>query len=213
MADTCGICNEDLGELPRTELLCHHICHTSCFLNTIQATNFYDQRFLACVVCEEPFFEQDNDSVQTDETENSDAQRANTLYETNTNFRKDIKYYMYVKRALNRPHRNFRNLLAVKKAEVQDAYMLMKAQYEGLYNTKKDELTQSEEYKLYSQAQKKYLVTYSSLRRKYNVTRAMLYSLRTRPGLKSISSHRWYYSTVRPGYMIRKALRLRLRAW
>ena len=213
MADTtCGICDEEIGELPRTELLCHHVTHTSCFLNRIRQTNYANQILLQCGICEEPFFEeQDNDSVQTDAT--NDTQRANTLYETNTNFRKDIKYYMHVKRALNKPHRNFRNLLAVKKAEVQDAYTLMKAQYEGLYNTKKDELTQSEEYRLYSKAQKKYLNTYASLRRKYNLTRAMFYSLRTRPGLKSISSHRWYYSFVRPGYMIRKALRLRLRAW
>lgn len=208
MADTCALCDTELADTPLTELNCHHTFHTTCLLNTIRGVHFTEWRLLQCSVCEEYIFEiEDHQSVSTD------SGGADHLYNTNPNFRKDIKYYMHVKRALNKPHRNFKKLLAVKKAEVQDAYTLMKAQYEGIYNTKKDELTQSEEYRLYSKAQKKYLHTYASLRRKYNVTRAMLYSLRTRPGLKSISSHRWYYSFVRPGYMIRKALHLRLRAW
>jgi hypothetical protein len=121
---------------------------------------------------------------------------------------------MHLKRQMNKPFSEFKNLVATKKAEVANTYALMKAQYEGLYNTKKDEIMESEQYKMYTKAQKKYISSYSSLRRRYNLIGSSFSALSTKPGCRYIHQPLyWRYRSKQPSYLIRHALHLRLRAW
>lgn len=218
MAQTCGFCEQEIGDVPKIELLCHHFFHTNCFL-----VNFGDQ----CAVCDRPFLqdgewqeveaEADNQSINSNHSETSAAGAARilNLYNTNRHFRRDIKTYAHAVSSMSKPKRELQKLIALKKAELAEPYALIRAQYEGLYNTKKEQLVQSEPYKAYKRADARSQRLYSNLGTKYRVYKHHFYALQDLPGLKRLrrpNEWRWrYYS--RPSSLIRRALRLRLPWW
>ena len=218
MAQTCGFCEQEIGQVPKIELFCHHFFHTNCFL-----LNMGDQ----CAVCHEPFFENENGLEEEGEIEDHDdiesigshvsaataAARVLNLFNTNRNFRRDIKTYVQASSSVSRPRRELHKLIAVKKAELAQPYALIKAHYEGLYNTKKDEIVQSDPYKAYKRADARTQRLYTNLGTKYRVYSYHFAALQALPGLKRLRRPcRWrYYS--RPTSLIRRALRLRLPWW
>ena len=214
MAQTCGFCEQEIGDVPKIELMCHHFFHTNCFL-----VNFGDQ----CAVCAEPFVQEaQEEEEEVEEQEEADAvsvhsthsgyTRIQNLYQTNATFRRDIKTYMHACRSVSKPQKEFKALLAVKKAELTPTYTLMKAQVEGLYNVKKDEVMNSEQYKAYKRADGRMTRYYSNLQRKYNIRNYQLSGLHHIPGLKRLQrSYRRYWNS--PARLIRRALRLRLPYW
>lgn len=206
MAD-CGLCNLALADLPQIQLPCTHRSHTHCFLANLEDTGPFNWRYLECVECHVALFpEPDHVSVAS---HNSEGTRIENLLETNRTFKKDLKFYMHAKRSVSKPLLAFRRLVAAKKAEVAPVYAQIKAQYEGLSNTKKDELMASEEYKTYKRADARSYSLYRGLLRKYNLHRGFYHALRTKPGFKLLSPpSRW---RDRPSWIIRKALRLYLR--
>lgn len=216
MAQTCGFCQQEIGETPKIELLCHHFFHTNCFL-----VNFGDQ----CAVCEQPFLPQehqeDHEEINEDHEEQASVHsddsnlgytRIRTLYDTNPRFRRDIKTYMHAQRSMNKPRKEFQALLATKKAELVAPYTLIKAQVEGLYSVKKDDIMNSEQYKAYKRADGRVTRYYSNLQRNYNIRSYQFTGLHHIPGLKRLQkpAHR-YWST--PARLVRRALRLRLSYW
>ena len=227
MEAACSICNRDLQNLPITELLCHHVCHTFCFLNTIQTANTNNQlHFLACVSCETPVFGQQEEpdftqeAVETEaetETETeaetheymSEHSRVENLYTANAEFRTDIKKYMTALRGSAKPRQVFLKIVAAKKAELQPRYEQIKALYEGLYQTKKNELMSCDEYKAHRKADARAMRYWNLLRNKYNVRGYSLTALRNKRGCKSIRRPRYSFRYT-PQYAIRKAIHLRL---
>lgn len=229
MADLCSICEEILGERPRTELLCHHFFHTECVLTNIANGHPDQMDLLRCVTCQEAIFnavedqeeEEDNTSVVSNNSSNHSyatgaaATRVLNLYNANRNFRRDIKTYAHAVSSMSKPRRELQKLIALKKAELAQPYALIKAQYEGLYNTKKDELAQSESYKTYRRTDARAQRLYTNLGTKYRINKNHFAVLQTLPGLKRLRSTcrwRWRYYN-RPSALIRRALRLRLPWW
>ena len=211
MAQICGFCEHEIGDVPKIELLCHHFFHTNCFL-----LNMGDQ----CAVCEEPFLhdgqgeenEEDAQSVHSHETTGATGTRVLNLYNENRNFRRDIKTYAHALSSIHKHKRDLQKLLAEKKAEVAEPYALMKARYEGLYNTKKEEIVNSEAYKNYKKADARIQLLYTRLGLKYRVYSYHFPAFQNTPGLKRLKGpFRWRY--YRPSSLIRRTLRLRLPYW
>lgn len=221
MEGNCSACEHPLQERPTTQLLCGHSYHTQCFLtNLAVAENIWD---VHCVTCHGgllPDFEHEHQDVEEEEEEeeqedNNDAgtyaaeeERLLNLYDTNETFRKDIKKYVVALRGAAKPRTAFRKLAATKKAELAPVWAQIKAQHEGLYNVKKDELLQSQEYKTFRSADARINRLYSFLRQRYNVTGWGLRCLRTKPGCRSIRRHLSWRNS--PRYIVRRTLRLRL---
>lgn len=228
MEQLCSICNRDIQNFPTTELLCHHVCHTTCFLNNIR--NAEELHFLSCVTCERPVFgdevadeeeeeeeeqtelveeviEQPDNLIMTDE--NNQSNRVNRLFERNEQFRKDLKKYMLASRACAQPYKAFQKIVTAKKTELKPRYAQIKAMYEGLYHTKKNELIASDEYKNYRKADAKMKRYWNLLREKYDVRGNSLQYLTDKKGFKTL--HRPYWSYRRSCQsIIRRALRLRI---
>lgn len=209
MAQTCGFCEHEIGDVPKLELYCHHFFHTNCFL-----VNMGEQ----CPVCDEPFLNEEEEEAQNNNdtasvqsnTSEASATRVLNLYNTNRTFRRDIKTYAHAFSSISKPKRELQKLIATKKAELQEPYALIKAQYEGLYNTKKEQILQSEPYKAYRRADIRMQRLYSNLGTKYRVYSHHFHTLQTLRGLKRLRGpSRWRYHR-RPNSLIRRALRLRL---
>jgi hypothetical protein len=215
MEGNCSVCEELLEGRPTTQLLCGHQYHTQCFLtNLAVAETMGDVHCVTCHVGLLPDFE-DEEEEEEEQEENNDAgtyaaeeERLLNLYDTNETFRKDIKKYVLALRGAAKPRTAFRKLAATKKAELAPTWTLIKAQYEGLYNVKKDELLQSQEYKAFRSSDARITRLFTNLRQRYELTGWGIRALRVKPGCKSIHRHyRWRDS---PRYIMRRALRLRL---
>jgi hypothetical protein len=215
MADTCGLCEGALLDHPQTELRCHHFFHTECLLNNMaHFITLHHHQFhqLQCSLCDEHLLV--DEEVQEDNEEpttvDHTSTRVNRLYDTNEEFRKDIKKYRDALRGASKPRKEFQKRLATTKAEIAPAYALLKSQVKALYTLKKEELVNSTEYKATRSADRTYIKYCTMLRTKYNVGPRMLAHLATRPGCKSLRRPSlWRYSS--PFWLIRRALRLRLR--
>ena len=229
MADLCSICETALLQQPTTEFLCHHKCHTNCFLLTMANTHPTQIFFLHCESCQQAIFPQaeqeqeiegpneeeeeefelegqeDMESVSTWEAE---ADRISNLYDTNAEFRALLKKYRDSIRGFYQPRRAFFQVVRSKKLEIAPLYAQIKAQVEGTYNVKKDQIMNSSEYKMYKKAQAKYQRYWILLREKYNFRHSSLYGLRNKPGCRRL--RRPYFWRDSPCHIIRRALRLRL---
>ena len=217
MEGNCSACEHPLQERPITQLLCGHSYHTQCFFTNLAVTeNVWDTVCVTCHTALLPDFEHEHQDVEEEEEQedNDDAgtyaaeeERLLNLYDTNEAFRKDIKKYVTALRGAAKPRTAFRKLAATKKAEVALTWAQIKAQYEGLYNVKKDELLQSQEYKAFRSSDARITRLFTNLRDRYNLTGWGIRALRVKPGCKSIRRHyRWRES---PRYIMRRALRLR----
>ncbi len=228
MDDTCTFCHHEFQNFPCIELSCHHRFHTHCFLGNlavIATANPDHLLFLPCRTCEEPVFAQqeevdvdqpfeneeeqvqDNQSVHNTDASVAEETRINSLWTTNTQFRQDIQNYIKATRCVAKPRREFQALVKTKKDEVAPTYALIKAQYEGLYNVKKDELMSSTQYKTYRSADMKQIRYWYLLQQKYNLNSLSLIYLRSKRGCKTI--HRPFFWRSKPKYLIRRALRIR----
>lgn len=200
MADLCAICQVALDDQPRTELLCHHSFHTNCLFRRI-AIDHFDTH---CVSCEANLFPEEEDTASVS------SSRVGKLYDTNTRFRKQIKYYSYIRSSMNKHSLNFKKLIHQKKLELAEPYEGIKARYELLYNQKKNDILQSAQYKDYRATRVKLFHSYSALQNRYALTKKDIESLNRKPGLRSLQAPgRWRYRS-RPCFMIAKSLRLRL---
>ena len=214
----CNICEEVLGDRPRTELLCHHQCHSQCFFTNIRVA--YDFSDIECVTCRQPLLppveEPEGEEEEAQEDDNASAEnesvelrnRIQTLWLSNERFQKNVRAYHKANRDVSKPRIAFTKLLALKKAEVMPRFLLIKAQYEGITGVKKDEILESQEYKNYRKALTKSMGMLSRLRQNYRIHFYDLRYLRGFRGLRTLGRGRcrWRES---PSHMIRRAFRLR----
>lgn len=217
MADICAYCEHEFQNFPRIELACHHSFHTHCFLANLTTTNPEHLVFLPCRTCEQPVFahaqeeEEEQEEAQSVESTHSgthEQTRLSNLWDTNPTFRREVQTYMKATRDVSKPRIAFQKLVKTKKTELLPTYTQIKAQYEGLYNVKKDEIQASVEYKTFKSASARQARYWNLLREKYDVTTWGLHGLRGKRGCKSI--RRPFYWRDTPQYIIRRALRLRL---
>ena len=219
MADICTLCQHEFQNFPRIELACHHSFHTHCFLANLGTVNPQNIPFLQCTTCEQPLFAQheegeeveetfENQSVASTHSRTIEETRVSNLWETNPTFRKDIKEYIKTTRSVSKPRLAFQRLLKTKKTELQPIYSQIKAQYEGLYNVKKNDIMSSNEYKEFRSAEAKVARYWTLLREKYDVRSYSIHGLRDKRGCKTI--HRPNTWRGSPKFIIRHALRLRL---
>ena len=211
-APICPYCEEPIQQdQMKAQAPCGNLFHTPCFLYLRPQRNGHIHE---CEPCFALFYPDDEEVVEEEEqtTEIREENRISNLYDTNEAFRKDIKKYITSLRGLSKPKKAFQQLVTAKKTELQPQYAQMKALYEGLYNTKKNEIMTSREYKEYRTADSRTARYYHLLRDKYNINRYSLHILRQKRGCKSIRRPRgsWRYT---PQYIIRRALRLRLPWW
>ena len=216
MEPTCSVCEEALTNTPTTQLGCGHFYHTQCFLTNLAVAE--DLHDMECVVCHQGLFpdiegevEEDNNTHGTPQSAQIAETRISNLFDTNEAFRKDIQKYKHAVRGISKPKAAFKKLAAAKKAELTPIWTQIKHQYEGLYHTKKDELTQSQEYKAYKTADARVSRLWTNLRAKYNVNAWSLRGLRTKPGYKRLYRYNSWRDS--PPRVIRRALRLRLPWW
>ena len=230
MADTCWYCDTALEGRQTTQLLCNHTFHTECFFTDMRHLLTTHQRELHdihCVTCDAlPFVaqgdvqdvqeegdeEEDTVSVHSNQTTGAQGTRVLNLYTTNRVFRRDIKTYAHAVSSMSKPRKDLQKLIATKKTEVAEPYALIKAQYEGLYNTKKEEIVQSELYKTCKKGDARIQKLYTNLGTKYRVFGYHFPALSTVPGLKRLHRPHWRYYN-RASSLIRRALFLRLRCW
>ncbi len=225
----CQSCQTPLAEEPTTQLLCGHLYHTRCFLHNLRVAIQGDLvHEIHCVSCDQhvfpPLLQQEEeqeqifvpiDETQTDEEvqqEQTERQRVHSLWDTNNDFRKDLQKFMKSTRDSSKPRIAFQKLLATKKRELKEIYLPIQLRLEGIYNTKKDELMNSNECKDYRKASARSLRYYSLVREKYNLHGSSFRYLREKRGCKRLQKpfRRWCLS---PHWMIRRAIRFRTKYW
>ena len=192
----CWRCNEPLLETqPQTELPCHHFLHTACLINIVHY-NAHNE----CMICNTIFYEHEDDFV----ADVSEETRIQTLYNTDTKFKKAAKNLVKQKGLCGRNRTKVVNLIKQKKNEIRNQLLLIKAQMEGLTNTKKQEIFNSQEYKDYVKSQRTYTALENRLRRDYTCSPKLLQrALQEKTGFKRFNPrHRWrdrsYYLFQRP---------------
>jgi hypothetical protein len=200
MADLCSHCEHFLTpETPQTELLCHHKFHTTCLLD--QNNGF------VCELCEE------NDMYQPPALiPAAGREQILKLYDDDERFRKQLKAYVEATKECAKPRKALADLAKQKKLQVSVRYAQIRAELEALYETKKDEIISSEDYKAYKKASAKQQASYSKLRTNYGEYIYSLSHLREKPSLKSLRSI-WQTNCWRPSTFIHRALRFRYRRY
>lgn len=211
-APICPYCEEPVQQdQMKAQAPCGNLFHTPCFLYLRPQRNGHIHE---CGPCFALFYPDDEEIEEVEEEAlNTEQNRISNLYDTNEEFRKDIKKYVTALRGISKPKREFQKLVATKRAELQPRYTQIKAMYEGLYNTKKNEVITSNEYKVYRTADSRISRYWSMLREKYQLDNYnSLNVLAHKRGCRSIRRPRRYWHNT-PSYIIRRGLRLRLPWW
>lgn len=225
----CETCHLPLENQPSLQLLCGHRYHTQCFLHNLEVAIANENAHQAqCVGCQQYLFFVNEEHESDDEEEEqiqygpennqnlqhqqplTERQRVHNLWDTNSEFKKDLKIYMKSQRDMARPLRAFQTVLMTKKRELNEIYMPMKLRLEGIYNTKKDELMNTEECKAYRRALARCQRYYNLVHTKYTLTNSAFSYLREKRGCKRLKRYRYRWVTT-PHWMIRRAIRFRFR--
>jgi len=215
METVCILCEEPLEGQPQMELLCHHRYHTQCFLTNVATAIHGGQDNLQCVVCHQHLFEQEEEEniyEEDEQTENetavdSERTRIFQLWDTNAEFRADIKKYQQALRRSSQSFKTFKELLREKKTELNTIYLPIKLHIEGLYSVHKEQIKQSQAHKDYSSALRKSVRYYTNLQQKYNMNSWSLSILREKRGCKRLQRP-YHRCRSRPSWLIRRAIRL-----
>lgn len=192
MTDLCSICEEALNNLPCTELLCHHKYHTECFLTNV-ATGIHAFYNIQCVICHEGLLPIDDEVEPNDPTNvhMTDAQIL-AMFDTNEQFRQDLKAYVKAAEASSKPRKVFQKLLTTKKNELKEFATPFLNQVKTLYRGKKNEVMESEGFQEFKKTEAKWRRLYSNLRTTYHVDSYSLRALRSKPGMHRLHAPPWY---------------------
>lgn len=175
----------------QTGLLCGHKMHTTCFLEIAHLPE------TICRTCNEPInpnmpvFHNHNDN-QSD----IEATRIQNLYDTNATFKGIAQKLAKKRRLVSTKHTAYLKLIKTKKQEIREQLLLLKAQLEGLTETKKTEIRESTVYKEYIAANRGYSLLIGKLRNDYNCSeRKIGRALRNKVGFRRFTPlhYRRYY--------------------
>lgn len=201
MAEVCSLCGEPLqADSICTELLCHHKFHTACLID--------EGLELECTICEDQGVFYDHANTAPHITQ----EQVLKLYDDDAVFRRQLKAYVDATKACSKPRKALADLARQKKQQLSIRYAQIRAEVEALYETKKDELVSSEEYKAYRKAVQKHQASYSRLRTNYRDYTHRLSDLREKPGLRTLRPY-WQTHCYRPTTFIRRAILFRYRRY
>lgn len=219
MADFCTICEEELGDQPITELLCHHFFHTACILNMF--TMHPQNHHLQCITCEQPFFtvqaqpveqrqeveeeeEEDEGEINYLVREAAERIRVSNLYDTDPKLRDLIKKYKTAYREVGKPRTQYAKLVMRKKEQLSNfAYPLFQQIRERQREINKD-VFNSLEYKTFRQKDAAIMRYYNKLQSTYNITWRSFRFLHNKRGCRGLRKPSYFNR-----WRVRRNLRLR----
>jgi hypothetical protein len=181
----CWRCNEEMREdQPKIQLLCQHSMHTNCFLQILHLN-------YPCPFCNEPM--NPNEVVHEEQQEQTEESRIQTLYENDNAFQTLAKNIVKKRLIASRKERELGQFIKMKKGEIRNQLLAIKAQLEGLTETKKREIRESNIFKESASAKRAYSVLLGKLRETYNCSeRKMARVLRNKPGFRRFHPLRHY---------------------
>jgi hypothetical protein len=148
-------------------LLCDHIVHSRCF---IQVTANYSSRYLECPSCGDAILPEEDEPVAVTETLPTSPDTILNLFETNPQFRVDVKQYMEkgfqvcsafrsAKSMRSRVTREFKVSIAPAKADIRAKQRLARREY-----------ARSEEFKAWRKELAKWKTLQQTLQTTYSLT-------------------------------------------
>ena len=206
MTDVCNICEEALNNLPCTELLCHHKYHTQCFLTNV-ATGIHNIDMIQCVVCHMSLFPEEDEDEPIQQAEGAaylGEAEIQTLFDTNEQFRQDLKIYVKTSEASSKPRRTFQRFLVVKKRELKEECNPLFQQLKTFYTAKKEQIVESNEFKEFKKTESKWRRSYKYVKQTYGVDSYNLQFLRSKPGMRRLHAPPWYLRS--PMRIIKRSL-------
>jgi hypothetical protein len=196
MAHVCSLCEEELGTLPTTELVCHHFFHTHCFFQ-----RFYQVQNGVCPDCGEYLVPQQVEEVVEDE-----RTRISNLYDIDKKMRTLLQNYKASYREVYKARRHFLQLLKRKKEYLHGCIEPLIAQVREYHRQTKHDVLISQEYRTYHSHELRCNTILNRLRRDYRLSGNSFHHLRTKHGMKTL--RRFHYSSY-SSIMIRRSLRVR----
>lgn len=197
----CGICEEEFGTVPTTELLCYHLFHTHCFLQRIQ---YHQVQNGVCPDCEEHLLPQQVEEEQVPLEDEST--RVSNLYDTDKKVRTLLQNYKASYKEAYKARRHFLQLLKRKKEDLRGCVQPLIAQVREYHREKKHDVLTSQEYRSYHSHQLRCNTILNRLRRDYRVSGNSFQYLRTKHGMKTLKCFQY---SLESSYMIRRSLRVR----
>lgn len=176
----CWRCNNELrDDEQQIQLLCRHSMHTACFLEIVHLN-------YACPHCNEPINPNDMDHEEHEEQEHqTEESRIQTLYANDNAFQVLVKKIAKKRSEISKKETVFLKCVKDKKAEIRNQLLVIRAQLEGLTETKKTEIRNSVPYKEYIGAKRNYSMLVGRLRANYNCSeRKMARSLSNKVGFR-----------------------------
>lgn len=200
----CTFCQVELLETDvKSEMPCHRFFHTACLVNL-----WFDEdwnHFDDCAICQ-PLLgghghgQNQNDFQQNYDVPNQDEvqprQRIRNLFDTDEQFRKKVKELVKQKTIVTKARSVAEKLNRTKKGEIRNQLLLIKAQLQGLIETKQEEVQTSVEYKEYMKSKRKYGTLMNHLEQEYRCRESCLRDyLNDKPGMRRFDGlRRWKHS-------------------
>jgi hypothetical protein len=184
----CWRCNEEMHEdQQKIQLLCQHSMHTNCFLQIVHLN-------YPCPHCNEPINPNDVDHEEHQEhQEQTEESRIQTLYENDNAFQTLAKTIVKKRLIASRKEKELTRFIKMKKGEIRNQLLAIKAQLEGLTETKKREIRESNLYKECVSAKRGYSLLTGKLRETYECSeRKMARALRNKPGFRRFTPLRYH---------------------
>ena len=167
------------------ELLCHHRLHTACFFQIAHLDYI-------CPHCNEPI--NPNMPLLNNNNESDvEGARIRTLYETNETFKTLVQKLSKKRRLVSKTQTAYTKLIKTKKQEIKNQLLAIKAQLEGLTETKKSEIRESDTYKEWMSANRGYSCLVNKMRGEYNCSERKLgRALKEKTGFRRFTPYRYH---------------------
>lgn len=177
---------------PQIQLLCHHPMHTNCFFE-IGHMNFPCPQCRQPVNPYEPLFQEQQMEERQEQERQTEEQRVQGLYTTNEAFQKLAKKIVKKRSIAIQKDKILRSFIKTKKSEIRNQLLAIRAQLEGLTETKKREIRESNQYKESMAANRGYSLLTNKLQATYDCSeRKLARSLREKPGFRRFQPLRRY---------------------
>jgi hypothetical protein len=175
----CWYCNLEMTEeQTKSELLCHHFLHTTCFIHVVQ------DRIPQCELCA-------TEITQVTTAPLDEYVVIRNLYATNADFKKKALKLVKQRNLITRHQKAYLQLIKEKKQEIHSQIEVIKAQLEGLTATKKAEITGHQISKDYMTAKRTYATLAGKLRTEHRCSERQLQeALRQTTGFRKFTPFR-----------------------
>lgn len=210
--DNCTFCHREMEEgHPRTTLFCQHTLHTFCFYTDLIENYDNDILFYRCPECHVRFTNNVPEEwvPNLDETTATNEALIQVAYETNPEFKQDIKKVIQTSKQTSKHQTALRKVANQKKQELKEPLQAAKNHIKELIQIKQHEFKESEEYKTYTRESSKTNRLITNLRKKYGYNSWDLRkALKDKIGRRNA---RHLYWAMTPSYLSRRFFRYRLR--